>query len=169
MFTKMIKTSCLLAGVFAMSFANATTDEQMDLTEVTQASTVIVTGEVLSSVTVMQGNSPFTKFTLSIEEQIKGNSPQTITVVIPGGTMKKGRFLVGETVPGVTPILSAQKSLYFLSPLDAKDEYQIVGFNQGQASISTVNGEEIITGTLTGGHQYSLTEMKAKINAADGK
>lgn len=168
MLTKMIKTSCLLAGVLAMSFANATTDEQMDLAEVTEASTVIVTGEVLDSVTVMEGNSPLTKLTISIEERIKGNTPQTITVVIPGGTMKKGRFLVGEVVPGITPVLSSQKNLYFLSPLAAKDEYQVVGFNQGQASISMVNGEESITGTLTNGERYSLTEMKAKIHAAQG-
>lgn len=168
MLSKILKTSCIAAGMFAITAAHATTNVKMDLADAAKAATAIVTGEVLSSVTVMNGRTPETRITLDVGEQLKGSTSQTITVVMPGGNYKQGKFRVGETVPGIAPVLASEESVYFLSSLAEANEYQIVGFNQGQLSMTNVDGEMMISGRLTRGAQYSLSEMRKKLNEVEG-
>lgn len=169
MLIKNLKTVCLLASVFAMTIAHATTSKNMDLTEVTQASSLVIAGEVLSSVTTMNNGSAQTEVTVRVDDAIKGSSSSTVTIVMPGGSFVSNGIRLGENVPGVTKTFVEQRGVYFLTNMQEQGKYQITGFSQGMLAISSSNGVDTLRGKLTNGQEFTLAEIKEKIKAVEAQ
>lgn len=161
-------TSGVMASLMAASaLTTATTNTELDLTDVTQAATAIVAGEVISSQVEMDGNSPQTLVSVRVTDEIKGDTASTITVVLPGGSYRSGRFRIGETHAGLPRLFANQKNVYFLSQDTTGGAYQIVGFNQGLATIESSADGDVVRGKLTQGQAVPMAEMKALINSVE--
>jgi len=164
MFTRTtFKVGVLACSITFGALANATSNTEMDLTDVTLAAETIVAGEVLASRTEMNGKTPQTLVSVRVIDEIKGDTAETITVLLPGGSYTSGRFRIGETHAGVQRAFNNQKSIYFLSDRNASGAYQIVGFNQGVVSIESSEDGDVVQGVLTQGQVIPLDEMKEQI------
>ncbi len=148
---------------------NTTSNTELDLEAVTSASNAIVAGQVLSTKTMTDGNAARTVVSVQVNDEIKGDTAETIEIVIPGGSYKVGRFRVGETHAGTPRMFENQQNIYFLNSADTDGRYQIVGFNQGMVAIESLDGKAVVRGTLTQGQAIPMAEMKAKIASAEGQ
>ena len=155
-----------LAGIFTLSAAHATINKELDLADVTSASTVIVTGEVMSTKVETKDNSAQTLVSVQVTDALKGKTSDVITIALPGGSYSSNGFRVGETYAGVPQTFVNQKNMYFLSDSDTNGVYQIVGFNQGILTIEPDDNNEMVKGALTHGEAVSMAEMKTRIDNA---
>lgn len=174
MFKKPIATpivqACMFTSLAVLSASiGATTNTELDLAELTQASSAIVTGSVVSSQTQMQGKAAQTLVSVNVTDEIKGETAQTITVVLPGGSYTSGGFRVGETHAGSPQVFTNQQNLYFLSDNNDDGIYNIVGFNQGMITIEPSDKGDTVRGSLTRGQAVSVGEMKARINSVESE
>lgn len=154
------KRVCLFASLLAVGVANATTNIELDLSDVTQAADAIVTGEVVSTETTMQGKSPQTLVTVRVTDELKGDTAETITILVPGGNYKSGRFRIGEVHAGSPQTFVNQSNFYFLNESAESGAYRVVGFNQG---VIAIEDETSARGLLTHGQAIPVAEMKARI------
>lgn len=170
MFYTSTTKACMLTGLALLS-ANlgATTNTELDLSELTEASSVIVTGSVASTQTQMQGKAAQTLVSVNVTDEIKGDTAQTITVSLPGGSYTSGRFRIGETHAGTPQVFANQQNLYFLADEDNDGVYNVVGFNQGLVAIESSAKGDMVRGSVTRGQAVSMSEMKDRINSVEGE
>ena len=88
-----------VASLVAAS-ASATTLLRMSLEQLTQASTEIIRGHVVSQQTLWNPEHTriYTYTTLTLDQTYKGNPPSTLVVQQPGGTVGKVRVFVAGTI-----------------------------------------------------------------------
>jgi hypothetical protein len=89
-----------LAAIFMAASAFATTLVRMSLEQLTQASTEIIRGHVVSQQTICNPGHTriYTYTTFALEQTYKGNPASTLVVQQPGGTIGKVRVFVAGTV-----------------------------------------------------------------------
>jgi len=158
------KVGLFVCSMALAASANATTNTELDLSEVVQAASTIVAGEVVSSTTKMQGKAATTVISVRVTDEIKGDTPEIVEISVPGGSYTSGRFRIGETHAGAPSAFANQKSVYFLSNNASQGGYDVVGFNQGIIAIEPTANGDMVRGMLTQGQSISLTEMKARID-----
>jgi len=168
---KSIPRVAMLTTLLALpSLAFATSTTELVLSEITQASTNILTGEIIESQAITANKAATeTLVTVRVTDEIKGNTAEMIQIRIPGGSFKRGRFQLGETHAGIPQVFANQKNLYFLTTTDKDNVYQIADFLQGSVKIESSPEGEMVNGKLTGGQAIPMSEMKSKITNAEGQ
>lgn len=120
----------VLMGFWLALPAGATTLVRMSLSQLAQASSTIVQGQVVSQTTrTNAGNTRvYTYTTVQLEKALKGQPPSTLTIQQLGGTA--GNFHV--RVPGTALLRPGTQYILFLEPTaGASATYHLVGMMQG--------------------------------------
>ena len=161
-----------LAVVFALlSPLEATTVRRLSLDDLVSKSRSIVIGHVLESRTFWTDDHKLimTAYTVQVQENIKGNTPQIIVITTIGGQ-------VGNTVlhvAGMPVFGNGQSAVLFLEQSGAYTT--VVGLNQGNFPISngevsnTVIGLSFPDGFATKPVKTSLDEFKHQIQLRLGR
>jgi hypothetical protein len=113
----------------------ATSVRRLSFDDLIASAHSIVEGSVVSSNTYRSsdGKLIFTSYTISVQESLKGSTPQTVTVTTVGGR-------IGNTilhVAGMPVFQPGDRAILFLE--QSKSFTTVVGLNQGKFAIS--NGE----------------------------
>ncbi|HET7100327.1 MAG TPA: hypothetical protein VFJ52_04180, partial [Terriglobia bacterium] len=120
----------VLLGCWLASPTAATTLVRMSLSQLAQASSTIVQGQVVAQATRTNAGHTrvFTYTTVQLEKALKGHPPATLTIQQPGGTV--GNFHV--RVPGTAMLRPGTQYVLFLEPVaGASDTFHLVGMMQG--------------------------------------
>ncbi|MEJ2007154.1 MAG: hypothetical protein P8Z30_03205 [Acidobacteriota bacterium] len=117
-------------GFWLASSARATTLVRMSLSQLVQASSTIVQGQVVSQES--RWNASHTRImtytTVQLDKALKGQPPSTLTIEQLGGTV--GNFHV--RVPGTAFLRRQGQYVLFLEPVKGKAQtYHMVGMMQG--------------------------------------
>jgi len=138
-----------LAGALSISAAVATTLKQLTMNEVAQQASVAIVGKVISSRSVGMN----TIATVEVENAVWGTDAARIDVEVPGGTQRKGKFILGRTVAGAPILFKGDRAVLLLTRASGSDNFKIVGFNQGMIKVlPTIEGDAVMlpgTGKLT--------------------
>jgi len=120
----------ILVAILIAASASATTLVRMSLAQLTQASTEIIRGHVVSQQTLWnpQHTRIYTYTTLALDQTYKGNPPSFPVVQQPGGTIGKVRVFVAGTVQ-----FHAQASYMLFLERSGADpsKFLLVGMMQG--------------------------------------
>jgi hypothetical protein len=152
------------------------------LQDLTSQSDLILSGRCLdtNSMWIEDGRVLVTVATISVEEVIKGDQAQTVSVVLPGGVDLNRRIPVGMTYPGAPQIMAQEEVFLFLSSEAAlPNSYAVAGFAEGKFSIvENESGEKLVSrdpvktkvkdapGRVRGNRQYTpLNEFKERIRS----
>ncbi|PYS56139.1 MAG: hypothetical protein DMG13_01270 [Acidobacteria bacterium] len=161
-----------LAVVFALlSPLEATTVRRLSLDDLVSKSRSIVIGHVLESRTFWTDDHKLimTAYTVQVQENIKGNTPQIIVITTIGGQ-------VGNTVlhvAGMPMFENGESAVLFLEQSGAYTT--VVGLNQGKFPVSngevsnTVSGLSFPDGLATKPMKMSLDEFKRQIQLRLGR
>jgi hypothetical protein len=157
---RILALSMILAAVWVATPARATTLVRMSLSQLSQASSTIVRAHVVGQ--EAQWNSTHTRImtytTLQLDEALKGQSPSTLIIEQPGGTV--GNFHVH--VPGAVHLRPQAEYILFLEPAGKTQTFRMVGMMQGAFRIRRKGkGSRVILplGTLrTGSGTQTLTQ-----------
>ena len=141
----------------------STSNQQLDLSDMTTTATAIVTAEVVSNQVDSSDNRGVTVVSLQVSEQIKGNTQQFINLTLPGGSYSRGRFRVGEITAGAPQLFANQDVLLFLVEGQQSNNYSLVGYTQGLLFIRDQNGQQVVQGSVTEGQVISVDAMKESI------
>jgi hypothetical protein len=106
--------------------AQAATLEYLSLDDMTERSTAIVRGRVLSSSASVHGPLIYTHFTVQVLERWKGTDTAELDVVVPGGTFQGLR----QTFPGTPKLAEGSEYILFLWT-GASGLTQVIGLSQG--------------------------------------
>ena len=119
----------VLLGCWLAPCAGATTLVRMSLSQLVQASSTIVQGQVVSQATRTNATNTrvYTYTTIQLEKALKGHPPSTLTIQQPGGTV--GNFHV--RVPGTALLRPGSQYVLFLEPAAVQGNYHLVGMMQG--------------------------------------
>jgi hypothetical protein len=110
--------------------AGATTLVRMSLTQLAQASSVIVQGQVVAQTVRLNATHTrvMTYTTVQVEKALKGKPPGTVIIEQPGGTV--GNFHVH--VPGAASLRPQTQYVLFLEPVaGSSGTFHTVGMMQG--------------------------------------
>ena len=156
--------------VFALSLYFAfppngfsTSNELLDLSDMTETASAIVMAEVVASQVDSSDNRGLTVVNLRVTGQIKGITQEFITLTLPGGSYTRGRFRVGEVVAGAPQLFANQDVLLFLAEGQQSNNYSLVGYTQGLLSIRDNDGQQVVQGNVTDGQVISIGSMVEKI------
>jgi hypothetical protein len=153
----------LLLGCLAT--LQATSVRRLNFDELIASAHSIVEGSVVSSNTYrsIDGKLILTSYTINVQESLKGNTPQTVTVTTVGGR-------IGNTilhVAGMPAFQPGDRAVLFLE--QSKSYTTIVGLNQGKFAISngevsnSVNGLSFPDGAAGKSLRMPLDEFKKQI------
>lgn len=121
--------SCVFAATWVVMPAGATTLVRMSLSQLSQASSTIIQGHVLSAEARWNQNHTriMTFTTIALDQTLKGQAPSTLTIEQPGGTI--GNFHVH--VPGTAYLRPQTEYILFLEPGGTPQTFHVVGMMQG--------------------------------------
>lgn len=162
-YKSMLWAIALATAVGFPQLGSTTSIDQLDLGAMTSEATTIVTAEVVDSQVDTSDNRLTTVLTLRVTDQIKGVTQNFISVTVPGGSAKLGRFRVSEVNASVPRIFADQEALLFLTESQQSNNYSVVGFTQGYMSILDDEGQQVVQNSTTDGKKLSLEEMKESI------
>ena len=120
----------VLSGLWLAPPAGATTLVRMSLSQLAQASSVIVQGQVVAKTARLNASRTriMTYTTVQVEKALKGNPPSTVIIEQPGGTV--GNFHVH--VPGAAQLRPQTQYVLFLEPVaGSSGTFHTVGMMQG--------------------------------------
>ena len=153
----------LIIALESPQLTKATSVDQVDLDRMTSQATAIVTAEVVNSEVDSTDNRFTTVVTLRVTDQIKGVTQSFIDLRVPGGSVRNGRFRVGQVNAGVPHMFADQEALLFLTENRQSNSYSLVGFTQGYMAILEENGHQLVQNFATDGKKISLEQMKESI------
>lgn len=110
--------------------AGATTLVRMSLSQLVQASSTIVQGQVVSRSVRLNASHTriYTDTTIRLEKALKGQPPSTLTIEQPGGTIGN----IHVHVPGTAFLRPQTQYFLFLEPVaGSTTTYHVVGMLQG--------------------------------------
>jgi hypothetical protein len=142
--------------------------------DLTAKAQLIVVGRAVASKSIWANRDLNTLVTISVDEVLKGDQLDIVTVVLPGGVDANRKFPLAMMVPGAPQIHSQEEVFLFLTRARQDisggiDSYTITGFSQGKFSVVTdASGHKLLTQ-----HQarpstsglVSLTQLKHEISA----
>jgi hypothetical protein len=124
----------ILAALWAALPAGATTLVRMSLSQLSQASSTIIQGRVVSQ--EIRWNAGHTRImtftTLHLDQTLKGQPPSSLLIEQPGGTV--GDWHV--RVPGTALLRPQADYILFLEPAGNAQTFHLVGMVQGAFRIS---------------------------------
>jgi hypothetical protein len=166
-----------VTGLCLVPPAGATTLVRMSLSQLVQASSVVVQGQVVARTARLNASRTriMTYTTVQVEKALKGNPPGTVIIEQPGGTV--GNFHVH--VPGAAQLRPQTQYVLFLEPVaGSSGTFHTVGMMQGAFRVYRErNGVQphivlplgaLATGTqaTTIGQSPSLVEFQMTISGA---
>jgi hypothetical protein len=88
------------------------------------------------------GRNLVTLVTIAVEETLKGDGSQTVTVALPGGVDVNRKFPIAMNYPGAPRIAPDEEVFLFLVRADGEvaQSYAVTGFSQGKLSIAPGGG-----------------------------
>lgn len=171
-----------LLGISVVAPAPATSLVRLSLEQLSQASTEIVRGRVVSQES--RWNSRQTQIvtltTIAIDQKVKGRPPAALVIQQPGGTVGNLRVLV----PGTVRFTRQSSYVLFLEPVgENSSRYCLVGMVQGAYRIfrdAGTNEERVIEplggvflghsetarGEKTSARSVALAEFRKQLSAA---
>lgn len=153
------------AIIAASGSAFSTTLQEMSLDAIVTSSEAIVLGEAISSRVVNTDSGVYTLTDFQVSETFSGSAPSTVTVSVPGGSYETASgFRVGEIVAGAPQLLPGRQAVLFLERDAVTGEMCVVGFSQGQMSVSDGPDGLVVTGL--GRRKMSLGALRAAIESA---
>lgn len=180
-----LATLALGLELFLSVSASATSLVQLSLQQLTQAASNVLQGHVVSQVS--EWNASHTEIvtltTIAVDSDTKGNTPSTVVVEQPGGTL--GHFRV--YVPGTVHFFPQSRYVLFLERAPATPaHYHVVGMMQGayriyrdqrtgQERVITPMGRFFYGQPAAGGHVTTqpetmpLQEFHQKVSSAIAK
>jgi hypothetical protein len=120
----------VLLGLWLAAPAGATTLVRMSLSQLVQASSTIVQGQVVARTTRLNASHTriYTDTTVRLEKSLKGQPPSTITIEQLGGTIGN----IHVHVPGTAFLRPETQYVFFLEPVaGSSTRYHMVGMLQG--------------------------------------
>jgi hypothetical protein len=120
----------LVTGLWLALPTGATTLVRMSLSQLVQASSVVVQGQVVARTARLNASRTriMTYTTVQVEKALKGNPPSTVIIEQPGGTV--GNFHVH--VPGAAQLRPQAQYVLFLEPVaGSSGTFHTVGMMQG--------------------------------------
>jgi hypothetical protein len=121
--------SIIFVATWAVMPTSATTLVRMSLRQLSQASSTIVRGRVVTEEARWNQNHTriMTYTTIAVDQTLKGEPPSTLVIEQPGGTV--GNFHVH--VPGAAYLQPREEYVLFLEPAEKQQTFQMVGMLQG--------------------------------------
>jgi len=155
--------SLVLIGLLVASVVGATTLTKLSEEAMTDAAAVIVEGHCTALTGQWVGKTLYTLATITVDDALKGNPGQELTLVIPGGVDLDREVPIAFTVPGAPVVQEGENLLLFLAPDGAVGGgYAAVGFNQGKLSVVTApDGKRMAI--AADGASSSLEALKQRI------
>jgi hypothetical protein len=120
----------VVLGLWLSPRATATTLVRMSLSQLAQASSTIVQGQVVAQSSRVNASRTriMTYSTIQLEKTLKGHPPSTLIIEQPGGTVGN----VHLHVPGTAYLRPRQQYILFLEPAEsASGTFHMVGMMQG--------------------------------------
>ena len=148
---KQLTLAGLAIALLSAGAASATTALKMSEEDLATGSDVIVVGQVSGHTTSWVDKTLVTLVTVDVDEVIKGEAGNQITVMVPGGTDTARQIPITVTYAGA-PVLTPDERVFLF--LDAAgngvDTYTVSGFSQGKYSIvESPQGVQKVTRDLT--------------------
>jgi hypothetical protein len=169
----MVRYFSILAATLALcTGAQAATLQQLTLDQMTQASTAIVRGRIVSATASLNGSTIYTHYKLQVTESWKGFTPTE--VAIPGGVAGGLR----QTFPGMPTLTVGSEYVMFLWTSGVTGITHLTGLSQGLFNLSAQSdgstlairpliGEMMLDGSgrkvADQAIQMSLTNLKAQV------
>src|SRR3972149_4736345 len=127
-----IRTTCIITIIVLAlaSVAHGTTLVRLSLEQLSQASSAIVRGRVLSQESRLSadGKQVVTLTTIAVEQSMKGRPPATVVVEQPGGAVGNRRVRVAGTIQ----FRPETRYMLFLEPsTSGAGRFRMVGMLQG--------------------------------------
>ena len=167
----------VVLGLWLSPPAGATTLVRMSLSQLAQASSTIVQGQVVAQSSRVNASRTriMTYSTVQIEKTLKGQPPSTLIIEQPGGTVGN----VHLHVPGTAYLRPQAQYILFLEPVAGSSAtFHMVGMMQGAFRVYRGRNAaqlrvllplgDLSTGTQVGtlGQSPSLGEFQQKISGA---
>ena len=132
---------------------STTSGSDLAIGDMVNDSQVIATGRCLGtrSEWIEDGRVLVTVATVAVDEVLKGEPGETLTVVLPGGVDANRRIPVAMTYPGAPQIAPEEEVLLFLNGDDSvAGGYSVYGFAEGKYSIvEDQAGEKVVARHFT--------------------
>lgn len=155
----------ILNLLVAVSTATATVMIHLDVDELSRRSDAVVVGTILDTTTRMIDHYPWTVATVEVHDSFLKGMSRTIQVEVPGGIQTiNGKMLVTR-VDGAPAFQKMDQAVFFLRGR-APENFQVVGWSQGFWHVRNVNGRETALAADDSGLQFSLEELRAKVQRA---
>jgi hypothetical protein len=123
-------------ALLASGRAEATTAAALSNQQMTQDAALIATGRCVELKSVWEGRNLVTLATIALNDVLKGEAGETVTVALPGGADANRKFPVAMTYPGAPQIAVQEEVFLFLGrDDDAAGPLHVLGFSQGKFSI----------------------------------
>jgi len=155
----------------ALSWAQATTLQQLSLDDMAHKSTTIVRGAVRMTQGEIRSGSIYTHYTVQVVEQLKGIPAAQIDFMVPGGTVNG----LHQTIAGSPAFTNGQEYLLFLWT-SKSGLTTVIGLTQGVfvSANGLVTRPAMATSILgsTGapvvdsGMQMTLPDMRNRVKSA---
>jgi hypothetical protein len=152
----------------------------VSMKEMVERSSLIAYGNCLETKSEWIGRSLVTLATVSVIEPFKGEAPQTLTVVLPGGVDSHRKFPVAMTYAGAPKMAAGEAVILFLvNDEQVVNGYAVVNSSDGKFSVvKDTDGEPVVarvpmkvaapkvTGFASGNPEtMKLSEFKAMIES----
>jgi hypothetical protein len=135
----MRRLTAAAVAVVALGLASpaaATTAQRLSREALTRTAEVIVVGRAVDQRSRWLGRNLVTLVTIAVDETLKGEAGDRLTVVLPGGVDASRRIPVAMSWPAAPVIRTHEEVILFLVRSDEiEGAFAVVGFSQGKFSI----------------------------------
>jgi len=142
-----------LAWLCLSTVAPATTLVKLSLDEMVAKSTDIVRGRVRGCQSAQRGPGVVTDCVITVSERLKGTPAGTMTVSVPGGTLKTAKGRVRHMIAGTPEFDEKQEYLLFLWRGQSGINH-LIGLSQGVLGVSVQDGRVVAQRMPTPGVAY---------------
>ena len=139
---RFFRQSGWLAALLIATGLSGTTLVKLTVDEMVEKSTGIVRGRVDSCQATQRGISIVTECVIRVSESLKGTPVNSLTVVIPGGTVQGARGRIRQVIAGAPELAAQQEYLLFLWT-GRNGITQLIGLSQGALELKQVNGQTL--------------------------
>jgi len=135
--TRLIIKLLLTTSLFIGLSVNATTLEQLTFEDMIANANACVMAKALDSAFETRDGQVVTVTTFKVLKTAFGSTEETIKLVTAGGEKKLGRLKTSEVLAGAPRFFAQKENLMLITSNGNKNEYKIVGFNQGLFPVVT--------------------------------
>ena len=157
----------LSALALVAATASATTQKLRNGGDLVTAADAVVLGRCSAVATEWRDRALATRYTITVEEALKGDVGTEISVWVPGGIDRDRKIPIAVTVPGAPTLFAGEEVLLFLVLAPEAGGYSLVNLAQGKFAVQRGTGEEawLRLGTEGAPARRNLEAVKAEIRS----